>query len=161
MPFLFFYRFPFSIFTRTNKRAMLRNVLRLIPFIILPFMGTSQEFTRLMKSCADSSEFKIVFRTEEDTGVREVTVDNMTVLVKGDTTHLYYMRYGDGLVSKLMIPYNITDQLIDLENEIISKSCKIEGCEYSVRIDLGEKSERIPIDVLSVELISTFMLNQE
>ncbi|MFZ9029564.1 MAG: hypothetical protein ACO2Z9_11145, partial [Crocinitomicaceae bacterium] len=74
--------------------------------------------------------------------------------------HLYYMRYGDGLVSKLMIPYNITDQLIDLENEIIAKSCS-DACEYSVRITLGEKSERIPIDVLSVELISTFMLNQE
>ena len=139
---------------------MLKNLLRLIPFILLPFIGSSQEYSRLMKSCADSSEFKIVFRTEEDTGIREVTVDNMTVLVKGDTTHLYYMRYGDGLVSKLMIPYNITDQLIDLENEIISKACA-EGCEYSVRINLGEKSERIPIDVLSVELISTFMLNQE
>lgn len=139
---------------------MLRNLLRLVPFIIIPFFGTSQEYTRLMKSCADSSEFKIVFRTEEDTGIREVTVDNMTVLVKGDTTHLYYMRYGDGLVSKLMIPYNITDQLIDLENEIISRACP-EGCEYSVRINLGEESERIPIDVLSTELISTFMLNQE
>lgn len=129
--------------------------------IALPFMGFSQEYDRLMKSCEGSDEYKIVFRTEEDTGLREVTVDNMTVLVKGDTTHLYYMRYGDGLVSKLMIPYNITEQLIDLEDQIISKACEAEGCEYSVRIDLGDRSERIPIDVLSVELLSTFMLNQE
>ncbi len=139
---------------------MFKNVLRLIPFLLLPFLGTSQEYTQLMKSCADSTDFKIVFRTEENSGIRDVTLDNMTVLVKGDTTHLYYMRYGDGLVSKLMIPYNITDLLIDLEKEIISKACP-EACEYSVRIDLGDKSERIPIDVLSVELISTFMLNQE
>ncbi|MFZ9028730.1 MAG: hypothetical protein ACO2Z9_06925, partial [Crocinitomicaceae bacterium] len=64
---------------------MLRNLLRLIPFILMPFIGSSQDYARLMKSCTDSSEFKIVFRTEEDTGIREVTVDNMTVLVKGDT----------------------------------------------------------------------------
>ena len=114
-----------------------------------------------MESCADSSEFKIVFRTEEDTGLGQVTVDNMTVLVKGDTTHLYYMRYGDGLVSKLMVPFNITEQLVELEDLIISKACKPEDCEYSVRIDLGEKSERIPIDVFNVELLSTFMLDQE
>lgn len=137
------------------------NYLRTLLVLFLPLLGFGQEYDRLMKSCSDSSEFKIVFRTEEDTGLRQVTVDNMTVLVKGDTTHLYYMRYGDGLVSKLMIPYNITDQLIELEDQIISKACPAEGCEYSVKIDLGEKSERIPIDVLSVELLSTFMLNQE
>lgn len=129
--------------------------------IVIPMLGWSQEYNRLMKSCADSTEFKIVFRTEEDTGIRQVTVDNMTVLVKGDTTHLYYMRYGDGLVSKLMIPYNITDKLIELEDQIIEKACPSEGCEYSVKVDLGDRSERIPIDVLDVELLSTFMLNQE
>ena len=140
---------------------MLRKLFWLIPFTLLSFIGTSQGFDRLMEACSDSTEFKIVFRTEEDTGDRQVTIDNMTVLVKGDTTHLYYMRYGDGLVSKLMIPYNITVQLIELENEVISKACDAGECEYSVRIDLGEKSERIPIDVLSVEMLSTFMLNQE
>lgn len=139
---------------------MYYNLLTLI-LILFPITGFSQEYTRLMKSCEGSEEYKIVFRTEEDTGIRDVTVDNMTVLVKGDTTHLYYMRYGDGLVSKLMIPFNITDQLIALEDQIIAKACEIEGCEYSVRIDLGDRSERIPIDVLSVELLSTFMLNQE
>ena len=137
------------------------NFLSILFILFLPLFGFSQEYDRLMKSCQGSEEFKIVFRTEEDTGIREVTVDNMTVLVKGDTTHLYYMRYGDGLVSKLMIPYNITDQLIALEDQIIAKACEIEGCEYSVRIDLGDRSERIPIDVLNVELLSTFMLNQE
>ena len=120
-----------------------------------------QDFERLMAEYSDSTDFKIVFRTEEDNGDRMVALDNLTILVNGDTTDLYYLRYGDGMISQLMIPWSIMDELVELENQFISKACKKENCEYSMRIEVNGKSESIPIDVLQSDMLSEFMLNQE
>ena len=120
-----------------------------------------QDFECLMAEYSDSTNFKIVFRTEEDNGDRMVALDNLTILVNGDTTDLYYLRYGDGMVSQLMIPWSIMEELIELENQFISKACAEEKCDYSIRIEVNGRSERIPIDVLQSDMLAEFMLNQE
>lgn len=124
-------------------------------------MGWSQQYDHLVASCKDSAEYKLVFRTEEFTGDRHATIDNMTVISYGDTTKLYYMHYGNGMVSSLMIPFDIMDDLTQFEEDIISKACTSDDCEYSILIESGNKTVRIPIDAFLVESIPTLMLKLE
>lgn len=130
--------------------------------LLAPISIYSQDQESVLKTYSnqDSTHFKVVLRTEEDTGVRNVALDNMTARFKEDTTVIYYTHYGDMLISSLTIPYNIIDRYIELEEELISRACS-EDCTYSIVIKVGNKESRIPIDVLDVEKISTFMLKLE
>lgn len=122
----------------------------------------AQDLEPRLSQYDDSTHYKLVFRTEQYNGDRFIQLDNLTARVNGDTTKLFYTRYGDMMISSLMIPYNIFEKFLTLEASIFSGKCpEANDCEYSLLITTGTYEQRIPIDEFHTELLSTFMLNEE
>lgn len=126
-------------------------------FIFTSHFGHSQDTTSVFKNYEDSSSYKIVFRVEKHDGDRYIALDNLTIKAKGNDTKVYYMRYGDGLVSSLIIPEFILEDIKDFEQKIYDNKCG-DNCELNVLIETGEKKIRIPIDLLQEEIVTNFML---
>ena len=120
-------------------------------------MSFSQETTSIFENYDDSTSYKIVFRVEKHDGDRYIALDNLTIKAKGNDTKVYYMRYGDGLVSSLMIPELILEDIKTFEQKIYNNKCG-ENCELNVLIEVGAKKVRVPIDLLQEEIVTNFML---
>ena len=131
------------------------NLLLLLT--LLTQISFSQEKTSIFENYEDSTSYKIVFRVEKNDGDRYIALDNLTIRAKGNDTKVYYMRYGDGLVSSLMIPELILQDIKDFEQKIYDNKCG-ENCELNVLIEFGVKKIRIPIDLLQEEIVTNFML---
>lgn len=129
--------------------------------LIVPLIGVSQDDKKVVAYYKDSTHFKLVIKTEESNGDRNIALDNLTARVKGDTTVVYYTHYGDMLISSLTIPYNVVDKMIEFESQVIERACKTENCTHSIVFKVGDKELRIPIDDLDQELVSSFMLKLE
>ncbi|MCO4813802.1 MAG: hypothetical protein KC454_03775 [Flavobacteriales bacterium] len=129
----------------------------LLLLTLLTQISFSQEKTSIFENYEDSTSYKIVFRVEKNDGDRYIALDNLTIRAKGNDTKVYYMRYGDGLVSSLMIPELILQDIKDFEQKIYDNKCG-ENCELNVLIEFGVKKIRIPIDLLQEEIVTNFML---
>ena len=130
-------------------------------FFILPFCSSAQNDGHIISSYIDSTEFKIVMRTEKENDSRYVALDNMTIKVKGDTTLVYYIRYGDMMISSLTIPFPIIESLVVFEDKVHSLACTSSDCVETLLFDDGINQIRIPIDILNEELLSNLMLELE
>lgn len=129
-----------------------------ILFSALPAFG---QYESIIAPYADSSAYKFVLRTEEKLDDRFVALDNMTIKANGDTCKVYYMHYGDGLVSSVMIPFSVFSNFAAFEKKVINSACEKPECTYSILIEAGEDSLRVPIDILYLEMLSSFMLELE
>lgn len=129
----------------------------LLLLTVLTQISFSQETNSVFENYEDSTSYKIVFRVEKHDGDRYIALDNLTIRAKGNDTKVYYMRYGDGLVSSLMIPELILQDIKDFERKIYDNQCD-ENCELNVLIEFGVKKIRIPIDLLQEEIVTNFML---
>ncbi len=130
-------------------------------FLLLSLPVSAQTYESIITTYADSTVYKVVIRTEEKVDDRFVALDNMTARVTEDTAKVYYMNYGDGLVSSIMIPYSVYDDFLKFEQKVISKACEKPECSYSVLFEVGDQQLRVPIDILYVESLSSFMLELE
>lgn len=136
--------------------------LGILPFLFfLIALNASAQYERILPMFADSNEYKLVLRTEEFINDRYESRDNLTVRVKGDTSVVFYNDYGDGLISRLMVPYSIFDVLSHFEETIISRACEKPECTYSILLEIGEHRLRVPIDILDAEHVSSLMLELE
>jgi len=129
----------------------------LLLLTVLTQISFSQETNSVFENYEDSTSYKIVFRVEKHDGDRYIALDNLTIRAKGNDTKVYYMRYGDGLVSSLMIPELILQDIKNFEQKIYDNQCD-ENCELNVLIEFGVKKIRIPIDLLQEEIVTNFML---
>lgn len=129
----------------------------LLLLIFISHFGHSQDTTSVFENYEDSSSYKIVFRVEKHDGDRNIALDNLTIKAKGNDTKVYYMRYGDGLVSSLIIPELILEDIKDFEQKIYDNKCG-DNCELNVLIETGGKKIRVPIDLLQEEIVTNFML---
>lgn len=136
---------------------------RLFPllFLLLSISAFGQESNSIISSHENDQLVKIVIRTEEKLEDRFIALDNMTIKISGDTTKVYYMNYGDGLVSSVMIPYPVFERFVHFEDKIIGFECKSQPCPHSILIEVGQESRRFPIDILYLEAVSSFMLELE
>lgn len=125
------------------------------------FRVSAQEDTLLLSRFSDSVNYKIVIRTEEKIEDRYIALDNMTARVTDDTTKVYYMHYSEGLVSSVTIPYSVYRQFLAFEQKIRALTCDKPECNHSVLFEIGSAAVRIPIDILSLESLSSFMLELE
>ena len=125
--------------------------------MVLTQMSFSQESNSIFDKYEDSASYKIVFRVEKHDGDRYIALDNLTIKAKGNDTKVYYMRYGDGLVSSLMIPELILEDIKAFEQKIYDNQCG-DNCELNVLIEVGVKKVRVPIDLLQEEIVTNFML---
>lgn len=130
--------------------------------IALYFSSFSQADTiDLISHFENDQVVKIVIRTEEKLDDRFVALDNMTIKISGDTSKVYYMNYGDGLVSSVMIPFPVFERFVNFEKKIQGYACKSEPCTNSVLIEIDQQNVRYPIDILYLEALSSFMLELE
>jgi len=121
-------------------------------------MGQSED---IIAPHAGEKEVKIVVRTEEKLEDRYIAIDNLTIKVFGDSSKVYYMNYGDGMVSSMMIPFPVYDKYIAFEESLKEYHCLSETCKYSVLVEVGETSKRYIIDILHMEAVSSLMLELE
>lgn len=138
----------------------MNRLLQLIT-LLLSFSAFAQEDDRIIPPHENDQIVKIVIRTEEKLEDRFIALDNMTVKISGDTTKVYYMNYGDGLVSSVMIPFPVFERFVNLESKLEGYACKSDPCANSVLIEIGEETRRYPIDILYLETLSSFMLELE
>lgn len=129
--------------------------------LMLSFSTSAQEDTSIILPHENDKVVKIVIRTEEKLEDRFIALDNMTIKINGDTTKVYYMNYGDGLVSSVMIPFPVFERFVNFETKIQGYACKSDPCANSILIEIGEKTRRYPIDILYLESVSSFMLELE
>lgn len=138
-------------------KIILLNILCLT----LSFTALSQKES-ILKDFKDSSIYKIVIRTEVLVDNEYIAMDNLTARVTEDTVKIYYMHYGNGDVSSLMIPYSVYDQFLAFEQSIIDEEySKPEPTNYSIKFEIGSRELRIPIDILLLENLSNFRFSLE
>ena len=104
---------------------------------------------------------RIVIRTEEKVNDQFIAIDNLTIKVSGDTSKVYYMNYGDGIVSSMMIPFPVFKKYIAFEEAVSGYECLSKDCKYSILIEIGEERRRYVIDILHLEAVSSLMLELE
>ncbi|MBL1281439.1 MAG: hypothetical protein COA33_014270 [Fluviicola sp.] len=135
--------------------------LTIILSFALVFVASSQDTTLIFSTFNDDSDYKVVMKTQNFNGSEDIALDNLTIKKKGDETKVYYIRYGDMLISSLTIPYSIIERFIKFEKHVRSVECKTNDCKDSVLFIYGEKRIVIPIDILYEELLSNLMLELE
>lgn len=128
---------------------------------LLSHVSFAQADTSIVHYFKDSTSYKVVIRTESLVNNEYIALDNLTARVKGDTTNVYYMNYGDGMVSQMMIPYPTYEDFLAFEQRVNSFRTSDSKTTYSVKIEIGNKHLRIPIDILHLEELSSFMLKLE
>lgn len=142
---------------------IINNMILRLTFALLLFSNISfgQKNMNVIKPYADSSEVKLVLRTEKYSGDRHVVQDNLTFKIHNDTTQIYYMNYIDGTVSSLMIPYSVIDRFIDFEESIIGIECPYDNCQYSVVFANGPDEQRVYINASQMYMLEELMLELE
>jgi len=116
--------------------------------------------TEIFKNHENSARYKIVMKTQNFNGTEDIALDNFTIKFNDGETKIYYIRYGDMLISSLTIPYSMLDRFKEFEKQARSVECS-ENCPDSILIDDGTNNVVIPIDILNEELISNLMLELE
>ena len=140
---------------------MIRIFLLFIAFLFCFHTANGQGSNKIIPIYKDSSTYKLVIKTMNYTGERDVAQDNLTFKFKNGETKVYYIRYGDMLISSLTIPYSIYDRLVQFEDTVNSVDCKKKSCTDSILIEIGDNSYSVSIDVLDEELVSNLMLELE
>ena len=140
--------------------SKIRQQLLVLGSLLLSSL-TFGQYESILTPYADSSTYKFVLRTEEQLDDRYVALDNMTIKADGDTCKVYYMHYGEGLVSSSMIPFSVFNHFAAFEKKVINSACEKPECTYSILIEAGDQQLRVHIDILYVELLSSFMLELE
>ncbi len=140
---------------------MYNQLLTLIFFSAISMFSIAQESAQLLPRYKDSTQFKVVIRTEKKIDDRHEALDNMTIKVGPEETKVYYIRYDDGMISSLTFPWSINELLIKFEEDVLAARCTSNECIESIRLEIGEETIRVPIDVLNEEMLSTFMLKLE
>ena len=97
----------------------------------------------------------------EFNGDRNIAMDNMTIKRNGEQTRVFYTKYGDMMISNVTIPYGIIDQLKKFESEVRALDSQEEKSKYTILFLSGDRELVIPIDVLHVDSLSSFMLSPE
>ena len=120
-----------------------------------------QTKSSIIETYKDSALYKLVIRTEYLVDDNYVALDNFTARVTEDTVKIYYMRYGDGMVSSLMIPFSVFDKFIEFEQKIIEADNFKLDSPYSVKFEIGSLELRVPIDILIVDNLTNFMFSLE
>lgn len=95
----------------------------------------------------------------EFNGDRDIAMDNMTIKWNGEQTHVFYTKYGDMMLSNVTIPFGIIDQLRKYESEVRTLDNQEEKSKYTILFLSGDRELIIPIDVIHVESLSSFMLS--
>ena len=85
---------------------MYKSLLLITLFISLLFTGLSQDSSEVFSKYTDVDEYKIVMKTQNFNGTEDIALDNFTIKMKGGEMKIYYIRYGDMLISSLTIPYS-------------------------------------------------------
>lgn len=128
-------------------------------------IGTSslfcQDSTSILVRYKDSTNYKLVIRTEVLVEDDYVAMDNFTARITDDTVKIYYMRYGDGMVSSLMIPFPVYKELLDFEQKTIAASNGEAKSEYSIKFEIGEAELRVPVDILLIDNLTHFVFSLE
>ena len=137
-----------------------RFTLILLIFIIAT-TSFSQESPEMFAQYQDSSVYRIVIKTQNFNGTENIALDNFTIKFKNGETKVYYIRYGDMLISSLTIPYSMLDRFIEFEKQVRSVKCKVSDCVDSILFDDGKEKIEIPIDILYEELVSSLMIELE
>ncbi len=120
-----------------------------------------QDSHSIIKEYKDSAVYRLVIRTEVFVNDKYVAMDNFTARVTADTVKIYYMRYGDGMVSSLMIPFPVYDKFIDFEQKMIEGGTLVSSNEYSIKFEIGELELRVPVDILFIDNLTHFMFSLE
>jgi hypothetical protein len=96
----------------------------------------------LFPNYIDSIEYRIILKTQEKIDNEFVTLDVFTIKSYKDSTKVYYIRYGDMLISSLMMEYSILDDMITFEQKLNEFACE-EGanCPNRILIEIITESE--------------------
>ncbi len=137
---------------------MTKIIFIFIALLSVAHLSFSQESEGVFSRYKDSSSYKIVIKTRNFNGTEDVALDNLTIKYKNGETKVYYIRYGDMLISSVTIPYSIIERFIEFEQQVKNLECKIESCTDSILIDSGSHKIIIPIDVLNEELVGSLMI---
>lgn len=129
----------------------------LTTFIVLTLSTISFGQKNIIENYKDSSTYRIVLRTEKNSGDRQVVQDNLTFKVKNDTTTIYYMNYIDGTVASLMIPYLVLDRFIEFEESLPGLVCSTDNCQYSIVVADDQEEKRIYIKASSMYIMEELM----
>ena len=140
---------------------MIRLLLLFIAFVFCFHTASAQGSNKIIPIYKDSSTYKLVIKTMNYNGEKDIAQDNLTFKFKNGETKVYYIRYGDMLISSLTIPYSIYDRLVQFEDTVNSVHCEKESCTDSILIEIGDNSFSVSIDVLDEELVSNLMLELE
>ncbi|HIP32137.1 MAG TPA: hypothetical protein EYG86_05195 [Crocinitomicaceae bacterium] len=136
-------------------------------YLLLLFLSFSLSATTKAQSSSlftqyqDSSVYRIVMKTQNFNGTENIALDNFTIKFKNGETKVYYIRYGDMLISSLTIPYSMLDRFIEFEKQVRSVKCTDSDCVDSILFDDGNEKFEIPIDILYEELVSSLMIELE
>ena len=130
-------------------------------FLFVTFLSFSQKSDDLFVQYKDSSSYRIVIKTQNFNGTEDIALDNFTIKFKNGQTKVYYIRYGDMLISSLTIPYSMLDRFEEFEKQVRDVECKSDDCKDSILFDDGIRKIVIPIDVLNEELVSSLMIELE
>ncbi len=137
---------------------MFRTLLIPFCFFILSTSSFSQEFQGIIEQYKDSSTYKIVIKTQNYNGTEDIVLDNLTIKFKEGETKVYYIRYGDMLISSVTIPYSVLERFVEFEKQVNALACEKDGCTVSILFNDGITKKVIPIDLLNEELVSSLMI---
>ncbi len=157
----FFYT---KFLTLLDQFKIRTDVKPLILYFLLTLTSTFSfsQSERLFPSYLDSTEYRIILKTQEKNGNEFVTLDVFTIKSYKDSTKVYYVRYGDMLISSLMMEYSILDEMIAFEQTLSELACTEKtNCPNRILIEGASKSYSVPIDLLNEELLSNLMLKLE
>jgi hypothetical protein len=130
--------------------------------LMSPLSSFSQDTTNILSSYSDSIEYRIIMKTQEKINDQYIALDVFTIKAYLDSTKVYYVRYGDMLISSLTMQYSIIDRIIEFEQKVNSLACIEEDhCTNRILIEGTSNAYTVPIDVLHEELLSNLMLELE
>lgn len=138
----------------------MKTIVFLSAILLSPFAIIAQD-SLLINEFENATTYKLVIRTENKVDDRFVALDNLTAKISNDTAKVYYMNYGDGLVSSLTIPFSIFDDLKAFEQKVSEYGCQEDPCSHFILFEIDDKSIRYPIDILHAESVSSLMLALE
>ena len=138
--------------------------MKKILFIASMFLSSGILFGQdslLIDAFENVETYKLVIRTENKVDDHFIALDNLTAKISNDTARVYYMNYGDGLVSSLTIPFSIFDDLKEFEQKVSEYGCNEDPCTHFILFEIDDKTMRYPIDILHSESVSSLMLALE
>lgn len=132
--------------------------LSLLLFVLLVTSLFSQDDSQpLTFSLRDSSSYRLLIQTMENSQGSETVIDNMKITWDGEDAKVFYNRYSDNVLSSMLIPFPITEQIVKFETDISNFRSEDPNSVYSIQITSGNNSIAIPIDAPNLGQLSNFM----